>query len=281
MTDIKKIIYILAVMVVLLPACVRKTQVFKSSVISSGKTSDADVLKGMTYNVHHCNPPGKANTAMIDIPAISKVICEQNPDWVALQEIDDHTIRSGKEINEAQEIAKNTEMYFYFGKAIDYAGGGYGVAILSKYPISQMQTYYLPKDADKKTEQRVIITAKMQLPNGKVIRLGCTHLDVQNAKNRVLQVNEINRIASLDSIPFLLGGDFNDTAGSETIHLLDTDFQRSCLECEATIPSEHPKETIDYIAFTKKYPVKIVSHTVINESYASDHRPVVAVFQLH
>ena len=115
-----------------------------------------DTLKLLTYNVHHCNPPGKN---IIDVAAIANVVRQSNASIVALQEIDVNTSRSGKDLNQAEAIAKACGMYFCFGKALDFAGGGYGVAILSKYPISDVQTFLLPKDADPKAEQRVLLTA--------------------------------------------------------------------------------------------------------------------------
>src|SRR5688572_22879546 len=97
---------------------------------SDKKTSDT--LRLLTYNVHHCNPPGKK---LIDVAAIVNVVKQSNASIVALQEIDVNTSRSGKELDQAEAIAKSCGMYFCFGKALDFAGGSYGVAILSKYPI--------------------------------------------------------------------------------------------------------------------------------------------------
>lgn len=276
----KKIFYVTVVLLLFLSACSGKMKMLEKATIPREKKMDNASLKAMTYNVHHCNPPGKSTTGVIDIAAISRVIELQRPDLVALQEIDDHTTRSGSGINEAAEIAKRLGFHYYFGKAIDYAAGGYGIAILSRFPLCEMKTVYLPKTADQKSEQRVLVTARISLPSGRFIRFGCTHLDVISAPNRILQVEEINKVAALDSLPFLLGGDFNATVNSKAIHLLDERFQRSCTLCAATIPSDHPKETIDYLAFDKKYPMEIKMHTVIEETDASDHRPVVAVFKL-
>ncbi len=63
-----------------------------------------------------------------------------------------------------------------------------------------------------------------------------------------------------------------------SIIIFDQSFQRSCIDCEPTIPQDKPKEAIDFIAFDKKHfkKVKILKHLVINETYASDHRPVYA-----
>ncbi|HEU5168445.1 MAG TPA: endonuclease/exonuclease/phosphatase family protein [Chitinophagaceae bacterium] len=234
-----------------------------------------DTLKVLTYNVHHCNPPGKN---LIDVSAIVNVVKQSNASIVALQEIDVNTSRSGKDLDQAEAIAKACGMYFCFGKALDFAGGGYGVAILSKYPISDVQTLLLPKDVDPKAEQRVLLTARLTIGNNKYIRFASTHLDVVNESNREQQVNVIIKKMATDSLPFIIGGDFNATPKSNSIKLLDKAFQRSCTECTPTIPQDTPTDAIDFIAFDKRVAkkIKIVKHFVITETYASDHRPVYA-----
>lgn len=236
-----------------------------------------DSIRIMTYNVHHCNPPGKATQGVIDIPAIVKAIRSQQPDLVALQEIDVNTTRSGKEINEAAAIAEALGMYFYFGKAIDYGGGGYGVAILSRFPLSETRTQWLSQEADPKTERRVLATARVTIPGGKQIRFASTHLDVENAANRLLQVQQIAETARQDSIPFILAGDLNDRPGSQPLSLLATQLQLTCDPCMPTFPQDLPTEVIDFIAFSPKTTATVISHFVVPEIYASDHRPLMAV----
>lgn len=246
-----------------------------ANVTGAANAKEEDTLRILTYNVHRCNPPG---TKIIDIAAIANVVKQSKADVVALQEIDVNTIRSGKDIHEAEEIAKACGMYVCFGKAIDFSGGAYGVAVLSKYPISAVQNYLLPKDADPKTEQRTLLIAEITISSKKKFYFACTHLDVENADNRVLQINEIQKRANAVSIPFFIGGDFNDTTGSKALQIFDQHFQRSCQTCGPTFPQDKPTKTIDFIAFQKKQAKKIttIRHEVLAEKYASDHRPVLA-----
>ncbi|WP_266202711.1 endonuclease/exonuclease/phosphatase family protein [Pontibacter kalidii] len=230
----------------------------------------------MSYNIHHANPPSKEETGEIDIDAIVAAIKRENPDLVALQEVDVNTGRSGN-VNQAEAIAAKLGMEAFFGKAIDYDGGYYGVAILSKYPLSEAIVTPLPEDADPGAEDRVIATAKVELPGGLVIRFGSTHLDVRSAENRDQQVRAINYMAAEETIPFIVAGDFNAMPESNSIAELDKAFTRTCTtDCEPTIPVINPKRAIDFIAFSKKSPFKVVSQRVIPERYASDHLPVVA-----
>ena len=236
-------------------------------------------IKIMSYNVHHCNPPTKPG--IIDIDAIAAVINSAMPDIVGLQEIDVRTGRSGKDINQAQELAKKTGMNFFFGKAIDHYGGEYGVALLSKYSIDEAMVYQLPSLPGTNGEKRILITAKLVLPSGKAIRFGNTHLDAQkNSANRMAQIKEINTIAGKETLPFIITGDFNAYPESDVIKEMDLVFKRSCLDCKPTIPADKPVRSIDFIGFLKNNPIEIKAHEVISASEASDHLPVVAVLQL-
>ncbi len=180
---------------------------------SAGKdnntTNLASDLRVLCYNIHHANPPSRPN--FIDLEAIAKVIREQGPDVVALQEVDVHTIRSGKTSNQAAELAKLSGMpYYFFAKAIDYEGGEYGVAILSKFPMEDMKNRPLPTADGSGGEHRTLATAVVTLPQGKKIVFACTHLDAQKGDtNRLLQINKITEILQQEKLPVVIAGDFN------------------------------------------------------------------------
>jgi len=251
------------------------TSCSKKTVSNASTATGKNQLRVMTYNIHHANPPSKAESGEIDLDAIAKTIRNENPDIVALQEVDVNTTRSGP-VNQAEAIAEKLGMHAYFGRAIDYGSGYYGVAILSKYPLTETTVIHLPEDADPKAEDRVLTTARIALPDGKAIRFGSTHLDVRSAGNRDQQVRIINEIAAKETMPFIVAGDFNATPESSAIAELDKRFTRTCTtDCAPTIPVNNPSRTIDFIAFTKESPFKVVSQKVIPETYASDHLPVV------
>lgn len=236
-------------------------------------------LKVMSYNIHHCNPPSEPN--LLDVDAIQRVIRSESPDLVALQEVDVHTRRSGN-VNQAQQLASKLGMRYYFAKAIDYQGGEYGVAILSKYPLLETVTHRLPTISGSGGEARVLATAKITLPDGQILRFGSTHLDAQaDPANRKLQVEEINRLASSEQLPFIIAGDFNAVPNAEEIKKLDEVFTRTCQVCPPTMSATNPTRAIDFIVY--RHPASkfnVGSHKVVHETYASDHRPVVALINI-
>src|SRR5690606_6599330 len=148
-------------------------------------------LKVLSYNIHHANPPSIPDS--IDIDAIAKVIIESGAELVALQEVDVHTIRSGKSSNQAEELGKLTGMDVFFSKGIDYQGGEYGTAILSKHPITDTHRYELPNLEGLQSEPRTLAVVTVEV-NGIKLKFANTHLDYTNAENNQLQVARIMEV---------------------------------------------------------------------------------------
>lgn len=235
-------------------------------------------LRVMSYNIHHASPPSTKDS--IDIAAIVNAISSQAPDLVALQEVDVNTRRSGTG-NQAEMIAEKLGMYAYFGKAIDFNGGEYGTAILSRFPISDPITYLLPKIEGPGSESRVLATAKVQLPSGQSILFGSTHLDHRgDPASRLLQVTEILKIAEKEQLPMIVAGDLNAKPDSKEMKLLGTKFSLSCTDCPNTFPADEPDRSIDHIAFYPKGKMEVRAHRVVEEALASDHRPVFTLLRI-
>lgn len=263
---------ILAILILILSSCGTLKEKTSNKDISEGKE-----FKIMSYNIHIGNPPSKPK--LIDLNSIIKAIKAENPDLIALQEVDVNTGRSGK-INQAEIIARELGMNFFFAKAIDHDGGDYGVCILSKFPISETKIHRLTTINETKGEPRVLATAKVHLDNGTFIRFGSTHLDaLRESTNRAVQIKEINRIAKDENLPFIIAGDLNAEEASNEIKQFDEVFTRTCSGCDPTFPVVSPKKTIDFIAFKTGNTFNTLKHSVIQEHYASDHLPVVAIIK--
>ncbi|GAB2551348.1 endonuclease/exonuclease/phosphatase family protein [Spirosoma aerophilum] len=234
-------------------------------------------LKVMTYNIHHCNPPSAGSK--IDVEAIGRVITAEKPDFVALQEVDVNTERSGKGVNQAKELARLTGMYFFFSKAIDHQGGDYGVAVLSRFPILDSTRFILPIDPAIGGETRTVAAVTVEPTKGKRIIFASTHLDLKEP-NRLTQAELLIKHFGGTALPVILGGDFNAQADSKVIQLFDQTFVRSCQPCAPTIPVKNPNRAIDFVMYKQDGSLKSVSTNVIDEQYASDHLPVVAELTL-
>ncbi len=232
-------------------------------------------LKILSYNIHHANPPSKAN--VIDLNAIAAVIKNSNADIVGLQEVDINVSRS-EHTDQAKKLAELTGMkYYFFSKGIDLEKGEYGTAILSKYPIENTEHHYLPMPV--KSEMRSLGIAKIKLPSKKIIYFANTHLDLKN-ENRIAQTQFIVDHFKNTKNLVILVGDLNAQPDSQPIKTLEGLFKRSSIPNGFTIPEVNPNREIDFIMVNKRSNVQFGNHTVIDEPYASDHRPLYVEISL-
>ena len=214
-------------------------------------------LQVMSYNVRHC----AGMDLVVDYDRTASVIVQQQPDVVALQELDSMTGRSGHR-DQLDELASRTGYHPIFGAAIDFDGGQYGVGILShEIPLS-IRRIPLPGE-----EPRVLLVVELE-----DYVIACTHLDLDEAQ-RLASVPLIVEEAQQWQKPFLLVGDWNDTPDSELLEVMAQHFTVLSGD-EATYPADEPTECIDYVAVFDGRAKAIESH-VIDEPAASDHRPLV------
>ena len=220
-------------------------------------------LKVMSYNVRHC----AGMDMIVDYDRTAAVIAEQQPDVVALQELDSMTGRSGQH-NQLGELANRIQYYPVFGSAIDYDGGKYGVGILTREQPLSAKTIPLPGE-----EPRVLLVVEL-----KDYVIACTHLDLEEDQ-RLASVPLIAEEAQHWQKPFILTGDWNDAPDSELLQEMTKHFTILSGN-EATFPADEPQECIDYIASYKDHPAEAIESFVIDEPEASDHRPLVVRLRL-
>ena len=232
-------------------------------------------LRVLTYNIHH----GEGLDKKLDLPRIAAVIKSANPDLVAIQEVDFKARRTNG-IDTPAELARLTGLHAYFAKAMDYQGGAYGQLLLSKHELTDTKTHTLPP-AEQGVEPRIMAEAHVKI-EGTTIAFFGTHLDHQNDARRTTQAEEITRItADTKDTVMLLAGDLNAPPDSTPITLLlkhwtDPSAGKNLL----TIPAAKPKTQIDYVLYRPKPRLKPLDIKVLDEPVASDHRPVLAVFEL-
>ena len=95
-------------------------------------------VKVMTFNILH----GATTRGDFNLDAIARVIIDENPDLVALQEVDFMTKRA-KGYDLATELGWRTKMAPLFARAMPYDGGEYGEAILSKWSFISSRNFVI------------------------------------------------------------------------------------------------------------------------------------------
>lgn len=243
-------------------------------------------IKMMTYNIYGARATNPSNAA--DLDALAEVIKRQSPDFVALQEVDVYTNRTGKDVHQAKNLAEKLGMEWHFSKAIDRDGGEYGDAMLSKHPILEKQSYRLPCSASLPGEDRSLCVIKVNI-EGKELYVMSTHLDhLSDDTNRKLQAEEIRTIIGNTEGSIIMAGDFNAIPSSAVMDIVGTYMTFGARNGgDPTFPTEKPDRTIDYIMYTPIQDFAVQSYQVVsredqtvNGADASDHRPVVATIRI-
>lgn len=242
---------------------------------TSRPTRAADVLRVMTYNIHH----GEGADRKIDLERLAEIIRREDPDVVALQEVDVKTRRvNGKDL--ATELGQLTQREFSFGKSIDFAGGQYGNAILTRLPQTNVETHELPNPDRREPRCALSVTIEW---NHHPLTIINTHLDhLRGGTTRAAQGKSIAEIAQKSAHPVIVLGDLNATAKDEVMSELFKSFtDTSAADPAPTEPADKPEAKIDWIltnpAATQS--LKPIATRVLEEKVASDHRPLVVDLQ--
>jgi len=219
---------------------------------------------------------------LASLEELAEFIKKENPDIVALQEVDVNTTRTraphqnGK--NFISELAFRTGMLSIYGKTIPYAGGYYGIGILSKYPFTSSKRVLLPMPEGAK-EQRAVLISEIELSGKQAITFACTHLDYTTSEVRQAQVKFINSILLQGDNPTILCGDFNAKPDSKEINIDMKDWLQAASP-DYTIPAKAPKSKIDYI-FCYPKNMWTVGDAYTPKVQLSDHLPIISTLTLN
>lgn len=227
-------------------------------------------IRFMSFNIHH----GADIEGDLDLVRVGKVISEYEPDILVLQEVDRNTKRvGGRDLS--KELGCKTGMTSLFGKAINYAGGQYGLAVLTKYLVIKSEVHKLPHIPS--TEQRVALEVVLELPSGDTIRVINAHLSHKSDSLRTAQFEFVNMLVN-DCVPTLLAGDFN--AYPEEVNATMPEWMMADQHHRFTFPSIDPEAKIDYILSWPVEQWQVKQTLVLDRPEASDHLPLTAVLKL-
>lgn len=235
-------------------------------------------LKIGTYNVQHGVLHQKrldTGEVTVDLTPMVAVLKQYAPDICAINEI----YGDGNFGDQVKTLGEALGYCHYFTPAIDHRYGKYGIALLSRYPITKVTSIPLHvkeenRLADKKYEDRVLMIAELLVEDNPftvmVSHFGLADDEKALAIDTVL--DEKRRITT----PLALLGDFNLTPDTPAYaRLADTFLDSATLTSDPllTYPSHQPKKKIDYVFVGGgAKPISVEVPTVV----ASDHLPIFA-----
>jgi endonuclease/exonuclease/phosphatase family metal-dependent hydrolase len=242
----------------------------------------------LVWNVH----AGADASGIDNLARVAARIRAEGADVVLLQEMDRGVARSHR-VDQPATLARLTGLHAAFGKSLDYQGGEYGVAVLSRWPIAASATVPLlvtppqPRSGGA-TTPRVALVARIAAPAGVGGTLVVVNSHIDASRDDRWRRQEAALIAAIaDSLvrlghaTVLVGGDMNSEPASAAQAALTTGVLRDAwTTCGAatddraplTYPARAPIKRIDYLYLTPGVGcrgVRVLADT------ASDHRAVV------
>ncbi len=237
-------------------------------------------FKILTYNIHS----GIGRDKVYRLDRIIEVLRKENPDIIALQEVDKNLRKSNRD-DQSRIVADELRMDYFFCVNRITERGEYGISTFSRFPILNRQKYNLSYGSD--IEPRGISRVDLEIDGGKLhiynVHLG---LGVRERKyQRRLMLSESILLDQAATDPKVVLGDFNDRVfsvvhGQLRNHFVDA-FQYKKARHGATFRWGPLKMRLDHIYVSDNLqPVDSYVSRFPLVKMASDHRPLVAVIQV-
>lgn len=232
------------------------------------------VVRIAAYNMKH----GRGMDDEVDLPRIARVLIALDADVITLQEVDDRTERT----NGIDQVAVLAELLGYqgvHGPHRPYQGGYYGNAILTRLSIQTERTHAIPPASGSPLSVHEVEVGIDGSAAG-VLSVVSVHL-AGSETERMAQADSVTSYFGRQVNPVVLAGDFNGRPGSPVLVRLEQDWTIAVKAGPRfTYPSDEPDREIDFVMVRPSDEVDVLSHTVIRESMASDHRPILVELRI-
>jgi endonuclease/exonuclease/phosphatase family metal-dependent hydrolase len=181
----------------------------------------------VTFNVH-------AKSADAIAHGIHSSQIMYGADLFLLQEIE--SIASEPE-SRARQVARRLDMHFAYAPAYArWDGGSHGVAILSRFPLRDIEVIELPRyDVHFNSGRRIALGATADTDGG-AVRLYSVHLDNRiNPSARLYQLTPVLERAEQDNGAVVIGGDLNTSPFCWLAHVVPVVCGRQAARLEAAV----------------------------------------------
>ena len=199
------------------------------------------------------------------------MLSSSGADVVLIQEIKNAHVG-----NQPAAIAGILGMHYAFAQNVAYgSSGGYGTAVLSRFPIVSAENTHLPRPGN--TQQRGLAHVVIDV-DGKEVSIYNSHLQNLSESARIMQIRAIAGIVAQDDRPQIFGGDMNAHYGSPVMGIARTVFSDTWAEVGIggglTHPASHLRGRIDYLMHANEGITPVTSDVL--PARLSDHLAVRA-----
>ena len=184
-----------------------------------------------------------------------------------MQEVDKGCLRTGR-VDQTAFLANSTGLrHSEFSSFFDFNGGEYGLAILSRYPLSKVNKLRLPDGS----EPRAALIAQVQHPFQN-IKVANVHFC--GTKNQRISQAKVLLGNLKGESPKVILGTFDFQADAKELKLFSDWTIPSKGKNRFTFPADDPKTEADFALYSRSSALQLGKIEVIDAPIASDHRPV-------
>jgi endonuclease/exonuclease/phosphatase family metal-dependent hydrolase len=193
-------------------------------------------------------------------------------DVMALQEVDYRVRRSGF-TDQAQTLATALAAHYVFAASIKWDGGDYGLAVVSRWPLIEVQRHRL--DQEEAGEPRIALAVTV-CAGGRPLRVFNHHADVRSRSRNSGLAQLRGLVAPLVGSGVVVLGDFNDGPTASGVRsLVDSGF--------VDVGAEQNVDTvaggrIDYLLVDAPLAAR-VRRTQVWPTRKSDHHALITEFE--
>jgi endonuclease/exonuclease/phosphatase family metal-dependent hydrolase len=237
-------------------------------------------IKVMTYNIHS----GLGRDRLYRLDRVIEAIKNEDPDIVALQEVDNNLGRSNRE-NQSKIIGDELKMHYHHCVNHHIENGEYGITTLSRFPMINAERH----DLSFRFRLQPRGSLRTDLALGEKVRLHVfnVHLGLRLRERQYQRRRLLSESILLDQQlqdPIIVLGDFNDRPISVVHQKLRIHFRDVCDSIGERVPATFRRGPIrfrlDHIYLSKH--LRSIEAYVIDSPVvrvASDHLPVVAIIE--
>jgi endonuclease/exonuclease/phosphatase family metal-dependent hydrolase len=170
--------------------------------VAKGVHKPGPHVRLVTFNVHY----GKNPSAIVNALRGNKNL--KSADIILIQEIEYHET---EKVPRAEVVAQMLDMHYVYAPARSFTKGTHGLAILSHFPILDVEIIPLTSYAlIPRSRNRIALNVSIDI-NGIIFKIINIHLDTRiNAHERLEQLKPvIDRAAYYKENPMIIAGDFN------------------------------------------------------------------------